>query len=164
MTRENTDWHEDAGKPRVDLIPVLSLTEVGKVMAYGAEKYGQHNWSKYAGRWAWTQLIASALRHLLAVMRGEDIDPESGLYHLAHVLANIMMLLDLQIMGKGIDDRNPVYNEPQEVDEWEEFDIKFLRHIKAQGNHPLPGDAQYVPIYKDEIPMQIPILMEKPTR
>jgi hypothetical protein len=78
-------------------------------MDYGAGKYGQHNWSKYAGRWAWTQLIASCLRHLFAWMMGEDLDEESGLNHLAHALANICMLLDLQIMDKGTDDRNPVY-------------------------------------------------------
>jgi hypothetical protein len=107
--RSNSDWHLDEGKPRVDLIPVLSLIELGKVMDYGSKKYGQHNWSKHAGRWDWTQLTASALRHLYAWMMGEDNDKESGLNHLAHVLANITMLLDLQIMGRGEDDRNPVY-------------------------------------------------------
>jgi hypothetical protein len=114
--RMDSNWHFDEGKPRVDLIPVLSLIELGKVMDYGANKYGQHNWSQYAGRWAWTQLIASCLRHLYAWMLGEDLDKESGLNHLAHALANITMLLDLQIMDKGIDDRNPVYWNATEPD------------------------------------------------
>jgi hypothetical protein len=78
-------------------------------MAYGAEKYGEHNWSEHAGRWAWTQLVASALRHIYAWMRGEDLDKESGLSHLAHALANLAMLLDLVLLKLGKDDRNPVY-------------------------------------------------------
>ena len=42
-------------------------------------------------------------------MRGEDDDKESGLNHLAHATANLAMLIDLQMLGKGKDDRNPVY-------------------------------------------------------
>ena len=113
MTRENTDYHQDSGKSRVDLIPVLATEELGRVMAYGAEKYSIHNWAKHAGRWSWSQLIASALRHIYAWMRGEDDDKESGLNHLAHAMANLAMLIDLQVLGKGEDDRNPVYT-PQE--------------------------------------------------
>jgi hypothetical protein len=51
-------------------------------------------------------------------MMGEDLDKESGLNHLAHALANICMLLDLQIMVKGTDDRNPVY-----TDDWLDVDV-----------------------------------------
>jgi hypothetical protein len=129
MMRENTDWHEDAGKSRVDLNPVLAMVELGRVMEYGSRKYGEHNWSKHADRWAWTQLIASALRHLFAWMAREDNDPESGLNHLAHALANIAMLLDLVLMSKGEDDRNPAYIQ-EEPDPWREFDEQFLTYLK----------------------------------
>jgi hypothetical protein len=151
MARVNTDWHLDEGKPRVDLVPVLALIEVGKVMAYGEKKYGQHNWSKHAGRWAWTQLTASALRHLYAWMTGEDNDQESGLNHLAHVLANIMMLLDLVVLGQGDDDRNPVYKPEPESDAWAEFDKRFLEQLKK--------DNQYHP--KTQIDgYGVPLIME----
>ena len=111
LTRENTEYHQDAGKSRVDLIPILATEELGRVMGYGAEKYGVNNWTQHAGRWAWTQLTASALRHIYVWMRGEDNDPESGLNHLAHALANLAMLLDLVLLKQGEDDRNPVYSE-----------------------------------------------------
>ncbi len=114
--RENSDWHFDQGKPRLDLVPMKGFIEVGKVMEYGAKKYGEHNWSKYAGRWAWTQLIASALRHIVAWMMGEDNDPESGLNHLGHANANLLMLTDLQLLKKGVDDRNPVYTDTSDTD------------------------------------------------
>jgi hypothetical protein len=103
--------HLDEGKPRVDLLPVWSLVEAGRVMEYGTKKYGEHNWSKHAGRWAWTKLIGSALRHIFAWMRREDFDEESGLPHLAHAIVNLMMLLDLQSTKSGEDDRNPLYKE-----------------------------------------------------
>jgi hypothetical protein len=87
------------------------MEELGRVMGYGAEKYGVNNWTQHAGRWEWTQLTASALRHIYVWMRGEDDDPESGLNHLAHALANLAMLLDLVLLKRGEDDRNPVYTE-----------------------------------------------------
>jgi hypothetical protein len=99
------------------LIPVLALEELGKVMAYGAEKYGEHNWSEHAGRWAWTQLVASSMRHIYAWLRREDLDKESGLPHLAHAMANLAMLLDLVLLKQGKDDRNPVYPPFVGVDE-----------------------------------------------
>jgi hypothetical protein len=107
--------HLDEGKPRVDLIPVWSLLEIGRVMEYGVHKYGEHNWSKHAGRWAWTKLIGSALRHIFSWMRREDFDEESGLPHLAHAIVNLMMLLDLQSTGSGKDDRNPLYKQDEEI-------------------------------------------------
>jgi hypothetical protein len=62
-------------------------------------------------------------------MAREDNDPESGLNHLAHALANIAMLLDLVLMSKGQDDRNPAYIQ-EEPDPWSEFDEQFLSYLK----------------------------------
>jgi hypothetical protein len=89
--KENSNWHFDAGKPRTDLLPVWGIMELARVMEYGSHKYGDHNWSKYADEWGWLQLIGSALRHIFAWMRGEDFDPESGLPHTAHAMANLAM-------------------------------------------------------------------------
>jgi hypothetical protein len=38
---------------------------------------------------------AAALRHLPAWRGGEELDPESGLTHLAHALANAAFLMEL---------------------------------------------------------------------
>lgn len=44
-------------------------------------------------------------RHLDAWFEGEDVDPDSGLPHLAHALACIAVLVDAQEAGKFTDDR-----------------------------------------------------------
>lgn len=97
--------HYDDGKPRVDLISPQALTALGTVLSYGAKKYGDKNWLNGI---AWTKLYGSALRHLLSWRRGETLDPESGLPHLAHAMCNVMMLLHYAETGKDVwDDRAP---------------------------------------------------------
>ena len=71
----------DTDKPPVDLLETAYLEEVAKVLAFGAEKYERHNWRRGISV---TRNLAAALRHVFRVLRGEDIDPESGLHHLAH--------------------------------------------------------------------------------
>lgn len=94
--------HFDDGKPRVDLIPPHALLSIGDVFAYGATKYGDFNWR--AGM-PWLKLYASTLRHLLEWAAGRDTDKESGLPHLAHAVANILMLMDYALSRLGDDNR-----------------------------------------------------------
>jgi len=112
--------HYDDGKPRVDLISPRALEELGKVLAYGAKKYGDQNWLNGID---WTKLYGSALRHLLAWRRREDTDPESGLPHLAHAMCNIMMLLHYVEVNcyDAHDDRPPLsieLREPPQLAMW----------------------------------------------
>lgn len=70
----------------------------------GALKYGRANWRKAGIR---TSVYADAARrHLNAFFEGEDLDPDSGLPHLAHVLATVAILVDAQAAGMVTDDRN----------------------------------------------------------
>jgi hypothetical protein len=92
----------DTGKIPLELLPPEALTEIAKVLAFGAQKYGRHNWRKGM---AWFRLIGAILRHLFAWMRGEDKDPESGLSHLAHAGCDILFLMAYEIKGIGTDDR-----------------------------------------------------------
>ena len=82
---------DDNGKSRVDLLDPDFLLAVGEVLKFGAEKpsYGAHNWRNGINT---SRLIAGALRHLFAIMRGEDRDPESGLSHCAHLGCAVMFL------------------------------------------------------------------------
>lgn len=91
----------DAGKSRLDLIDPVAIDELGRVLQFGAEKYGSHNWRSGI---AYSRLIAAALRHLFAFLRGEDFDPESGLHHVAHAMCNCMFLLAFA-MRRDLDDR-----------------------------------------------------------
>jgi hypothetical protein len=78
-------------KTRFDLIPPESEEQVAKVVTHGAEKYGEKNWQSLDN--PHTRYTAAALRHLNAYRKGEKIDPESGLPHLAHVATNALFLL-----------------------------------------------------------------------
>lgn len=80
----------DEGKLRYDLLPPAALDEVVKVFMMGAEKYGDYNWTKGL---KFSRCFAAIMRHLWQWWRGEDIDSESGLPHLAHAIATIMFLL-----------------------------------------------------------------------
>lgn len=110
MKAGDSPFHFDSGKPRMDQLPPRALMSVAAVFGYGANKYGEHNWARYADNWKWGQMIGSMLRHIFAWMGGEDIDPESNLPHLSHAGCNILMLLELIIMGQGQDDRNPLHS------------------------------------------------------
>ncbi len=92
----------DEGKPRLDLLPTKALEEVSKVLAFGADKYGDYNWMKGM---RWTRLSAACLRHLFAWMRGERSDEESGISHLSHAACCILFLITYETCNLGKDDR-----------------------------------------------------------
>lgn len=92
----------DESKPPMSLLPFDALEAVARVLGYGAQKYDPHNWR--AGL-AWSRLESAILRHYTAFQRGEDIDPETGELHLAHLCATALFLLSHQINDLGNDDR-----------------------------------------------------------
>lgn len=92
------------GKPDYSLIPMHLLEDTARVFMYGSKKYAAWNWTKGM---KWSVPYACALRHLFAWFRGEECDKESGLPHLAHCLANILMLTLYSKTYKEGDDRPP---------------------------------------------------------
>jgi len=84
-------------------IPPIALAYEGRVMAHGADKYGGYNWG-VAGVVA-SVYYDAILRHLFAWYTGEDIDPESGQPHLAHIRACAGILIDCAERGIMEDDR-----------------------------------------------------------
>lgn len=93
-------------KPRISLVPPLALEEVAKVFTYGADKYSAYNFSKGALK---STYIDAAMRHLLKYSQMEDVDDESGLFHLAHASSCLMMLLDNDLNNTSVEDRNEHY-------------------------------------------------------
>lgn len=66
----------------------VELDDVLAVLAEGAEKYEAQG---YRGRDP--EIFEAALaRHVQARWRGENIDPESGRPHTAHIIANALIL------------------------------------------------------------------------
>ena len=79
----------DANKPRMGLLEPEFLEGVANVLGFGASKYEYMNWKKGISS---ERLYGALLRHITASMKGEDIDPESGLDHLHHAACNLMYL------------------------------------------------------------------------
>lgn len=77
------------------------LDELAKAMEYGIAKYDRNNWKKGM---EWSRLIDAGMRHGIAILRGEDIDKDSGNTHLAHMLGSIHMLVGNIELGVGTDD------------------------------------------------------------
>lgn len=77
-------------------------SECAQVFDYGRRKYAAWNWAK---GFQWSVPLASAARHLVAMIDGEVNDPESGLPHRGHVYCNIVMLLTFQRTYPQGDDR-----------------------------------------------------------
>lgn len=95
--------HYSKGKLGIDQIPVDVLAELGLVYSYGEVKYARNNWKKGTD---WSQFVGSLKRHLMAWELGEDVDPESGCLHLAHVLWNAATLIYYDKHELGVDDRD----------------------------------------------------------
>ena len=90
-------------KPGLTQVPPSAMVELGRALADGERKYGLMNWrrSQVSAR----VYLDAAYRHLMAYVDGEDVASDSGVPHLAHVMACCAILLDAQRSGTLIDDR-----------------------------------------------------------
>jgi hypothetical protein len=93
-----------ADKPPLHLINRAALEAEARVLAFGARKYAEWNWSKGL---KWADVARAAIGHLYAFLDGEDLDPESGLPHVAHARTEAGFLLEFIARGTGTDDRRP---------------------------------------------------------
>ena len=84
------------------LIPVRALREVARVYGYGAQKYAPNNWRK---GYPWTWAYDAMQRHLNSFWEGEELDPESGLPHLAHAVFHCLTLMTYCESSRTYDDR-----------------------------------------------------------
>ncbi len=86
----------DGEKTRYDLFSPKTLELVGDVFTFGAKKYADRNWEKGM---AWSRMFNAAMRHLWAFWRGDRLDPESQLPHLAHAAWCVLALLHYDECG-----------------------------------------------------------------
>lgn len=90
-------------------LPAAPLAEVGVAMLFGALKYGRHNWRDAGVRSS--VYYDAALRHLFAWWEGEETAADSGVHHLAHAIAGLLILRDASMRkglpGELVDDRPP---------------------------------------------------------
>lgn len=87
----------DSSKSRPSLLPFDALSEVVKVLDYGATKYAPDNWKHVVPR---SRYIDAAFRHMFQWQSGEDNDQETNISHLAHAATNLLFLIHFQLNGE----------------------------------------------------------------
>lgn len=104
VTDPDTGGQKGMKPERHSLVPLKAVGMIARVYNYGAQKYAAHNWRK---GYDWSLSYDACRRHLDAFWEGENLDPESGLPHLAHagfhILTMLTFLLDKRYAAK--DDR-----------------------------------------------------------
>ena len=100
----------DGGKLQYGLLPPLALKATVEILTFGAEKYEPDNW-KYVPD-SKRRYFDAMQRHVWAWKNGEQLDPESGIHHLAHAMCCLMFLYEHDTIY-SIDDNfnNEVNNE-----------------------------------------------------
>lgn len=90
------------GKRQWSLVDFDALEDMVKVLEYGAIKYAPNNWKRGLDT---RQICESMMRHIVAYLRGENNDPESGLPHTGHIMCNAMFLSYMARYMKDFDTR-----------------------------------------------------------
>ncbi len=80
----------DEGKLLMSLVDPRYIEDVAGVLTFGAKKYKPNSWQTVED--AERRYTDALLRHTTAFLKGEYLDPESGLTHLSHMATNIMFL------------------------------------------------------------------------
>jgi hypothetical protein len=105
----------DFGKSRYDLIDPYALEQVIQIYTFGCNKYEDHNWRKGM---KWSRVFGALMRHCWAFWRGEEIDPESKLPHMAHAAWNCLTLINYSKYRTKFDDR------------WIETEEKIIENVR----------------------------------
>lgn len=98
MSEKTLGMKFDGGKLDWALLPVEPIEETIKVLMFGAKKYDRDNW-KFVDNHK-VRYYNAAMRHLTAWQKGEEVDAETGISHLAHAMCCITFLLAKE-MEKG---------------------------------------------------------------
>lgn len=105
MSTKQSNPKESLGIRKVPMhvVPTKPLMALGLAMMEGGRKYGAHNYRKMGVRFS--TYYDAAMRHLMSWWEGEDIDPDSGVYHVIKAMACLTVLMDSIYMGNAQDDR-----------------------------------------------------------
>lgn len=96
-------------KPALSVLSMPVIYEQAAGLTEGACKYGRHNYRVIGVRAS--VYFDATMRHLSAWWEGQDIDPDSGLHHIAKAMASLHVLRDAMLRGKVHDDRPPSTDE-----------------------------------------------------
>ena len=82
----------DGNKLEYGLIPPLAQQEMVRVLTFGAQKYERDNWKRVPD--SKRRYFDAMERHIWAWKMGEQLDPESGIHHLAHAMCCLSFLFE----------------------------------------------------------------------
>ena len=102
MVNEQQGKKFDDNKPPVGLIFESfprALIEVAKVAGFGTKRYGRGNC--FLVEDAKNRYNDAKARHAISQFIDGDLDPDSGLYHLAHEVWNGLFLLETKLREKN---------------------------------------------------------------
>lgn len=87
-------------KLRWDLLPMEEIEDIVKVYHAGAKKYGPNTWQNLDN--GFERYRAAAARHIMAYLKGERMDKETNVHHLAAAAWNVITMLWYDKHGKGL--------------------------------------------------------------
>jgi len=159
----NTQYNDPKGaagalKTPLGLIPPYAMEQTALAHKLGAEKYGPFNW-RDTGVCVSTYINA-IMRHINAFRDGENLDPESGISHLAHIACSCNILLDADYCDTLQDDRNiapqnfpdKLEYEPEHLlnDVLQEFYADNNGYVALDGDATIEEGDEYYDIYERE--------------
>lgn len=86
----------DSQKPEPTLVPPNAIESVIKILTFGAQKYSRDGWKSLDD--LHRRYLNACLRHLLEYQKGNPIDDESGMPHLAHAVCSLLFVLETDIV------------------------------------------------------------------
>ena len=129
---KNQGRKDDQDKLRFDLVPPHALQEVAKVLTFGAQKYGDENWRRLKD--LQKRYRAAQMRHAEADRRGEDIDSESGMSHIAHEITCLLFILEDRLLKLKENEGD----QPMSTKYVTQEDLNLVQHA-----HNAPGHATH---------------------
>lgn len=90
-TTQKSGLKYDDGKLRYDLLDPILAEGVARVLTFGVQKYADNTWQTvkpFKDRY-----YAALMRHIVAWRKGEYLDSESNIPHLAHAACNLYFLM-----------------------------------------------------------------------
>ena len=142
----------DQEKPPFELLSSPWVEGVARVLGHGRKKYAAHNWRLGISQ---GRLLGAALRHVFAYLRGEDLDPESGLSHLLHASCCLMFAFELRDTRPDLDDRYRVGQmDPRQASlGGARYDMEKLRESIVDGAHArVHMELKYGVVPSDAVP------------
>ena len=104
---------------RYDLLPWDQLDKVAELYGRGALKYEARNWEK---GYVWSSSFASAERHMKKFWQEhESLDPETKCHHLASAIFHLLALMRFEEQYPEKDDRSPYTKPVGQVSEYRSY-------------------------------------------